>query len=452
VTENPAANALDVPRSLPDFESWWSRRQEACRFQVSQIPFRALDQWYFDQDSGNLRHRSGRFFAVEGVWQREDTADAGTRPILHQSEVGILGFLLREVRGVPQVLVQAKAEPGNINGLQISPTVQATRSNYMRVHRGADTRYLEYFQGRDNRRVLVDSLQSEQGEWFFRKRNRNMLVMVRPDIPVYDDFHWLDLGLLRGLLGVENLVGMDARSVLSCTPFSGPRAAAGRGQGEFLDALAASYTAAGPETGALHTETEILSWFTEAKAASGLTAQLIPLNQVRDWTRSETEIADSAEDSFKILAVDIDAPGREVASWNQPMLAPAGRGIAVFLARRVNGVLHVLVQALAQHGLRDGLEVAPTVQLPGAAGSFLEQALTEDVTQVRFDTVLSEEGGRFYHALTRYRVIETAEAFPAEAPEAYCWLTVRQLMDLVRHGHYLTVEARSLLACLHSLW
>jgi dTDP-4-dehydro-6-deoxy-alpha-D-glucopyranose 2,3-dehydratase len=28
---------------------------------------------------------------------------------------------------------------------------------------------------------------------------------------------------------------------------------------------------------------------------------------------------------------------------------------------------------------------------------------------------------------------------------------MRQLMDLLRHGHYLNIEARSLLACIHSL-
>ena len=33
-------------------------------------------------------------------------------------------------------LLQAKVEPGNINKIQISPTVQATRSNYLRIHGG----------------------------------------------------------------------------------------------------------------------------------------------------------------------------------------------------------------------------------------------------------------------------------------------------------------------------
>jgi oxidase EvaA len=74
-----------------------------------------------------------------------------------------------------------------------------------------------------------------------------------------------------------------------------------------------------------------------------------------------------------------------------------------------------------------------------------------DPDRVRFDAVLSEEGGRFHHAQTRYQVIEVGEGFPADVPEDFIWVTVHQLMRLVRHGRYLNVEARSLLACLHGL-
>ncbi|NED05567.1 NDP-hexose 2,3-dehydratase, partial [Streptomyces sp. SID6648] len=31
------------------------------------------------------------------------------------------------------------------------------------------------------------------------------------------------------------------------------------------------------------------------------------------------------------------------------------------------------------------------------------------------------------------------------------WMTVRQLVDLLRHSHYVNIQARSLVACLHSL-
>ena len=47
-------------------------------------------------------------------------------------------------------LLQAKAEPGNINKIQISPTVQATKSNYTRVHGGKEIPYLRYFKKNKN--------------------------------------------------------------------------------------------------------------------------------------------------------------------------------------------------------------------------------------------------------------------------------------------------------------
>ena len=36
-------------------------------------------------------------------------------------------------------------EPGNINKVQLSPTVQATKSNYTRVHGGKAIKYLNFF-------------------------------------------------------------------------------------------------------------------------------------------------------------------------------------------------------------------------------------------------------------------------------------------------------------------
>ncbi|MFH4268324.1 NDP-hexose 2,3-dehydratase family protein, partial [Acinetobacter baumannii] len=82
-----------------------------------------------------------------------------------------------------------KVEPGNCNGLQLSPTVQATRSNYTRVHQGRAVPYLEYFVDARKHRVIADVRQSEQGSWFFQKRNRNMIVDVGDaDVEVLEDF------------------------------------------------------------------------------------------------------------------------------------------------------------------------------------------------------------------------------------------------------------------------
>ena len=88
--------------------------------------------------------------------------------------------------------MQAKIEPGNINAVQLSPTLQATKSNYTQVHKGNLPNYLEYFlDDRTDVTVLLDQLQSEQGARFFKKRNRNIIIEVTSDIEVKEDFCWL---------------------------------------------------------------------------------------------------------------------------------------------------------------------------------------------------------------------------------------------------------------------
>jgi oxidase EvaA len=437
-----------VLRTDEEFDRWWEERRRAGRFEVTRIPFAELDAWDFDPGSGNLGHASGRFFTVEAL-SLDDDGTHRAQPIINQPEIGLLGILVTEIDGVLHCLMQAKMEPGNANVLQLSPTVQATRSNYTQVHKGSSTRYLEYFSGQHRGgQVLVDVLQSEQGSWFWRKRNRNVVVRVGNDpnhhVAPHEDFRWLPLPLVRRLLQIDNLVNMDARTVLSCLA-DGPLDGTGR---ESLE------EDAGP---ALHTGREIRSWFIEAKTRCWWAPRLSPLGQVPGWTRTPDEIYDDEGRDFRIIAVKVSAGNREVRSWTQPLLAPRGQGLAVFLARSIRGVPHLLVHAQAEAGLMDLVEIGPTVQLlpgrdTGEADPYIRDVAEGSVGRIRYDTVLSEEGGRFHHALTRYRIVEVGDGFPIDVPPDYCWITPQQLMALLRHGHYLNIEARTLLACLPHPW
>ncbi|MET9294024.1 NDP-hexose 2,3-dehydratase family protein [Streptomyces sp. NPDC003077] len=449
--------------SAADFHAWWEDRHRVSRHHVEQVDFADLTDWDFDGRTGNLAHSSGRFFSVEGLEAREGGAVTWQQPIINQPEIGILGIVVKAFDGVLHCLMQAKMEPGNINALQLSPTVQATRSNYTQVHRGGRTPYLEYFAGPDRGEVLVDVLQSEQGAWFWRKRNRNMVVLVTGDVPVLDNYHWLSLEQLRALTCLDNVVNMDARTVLSCMPFAFPDEAEVRGDGSFRDALIRSYQyQADPATApARHSSAEILSWFIEAKTRCDWSARLVPLREVAGWSHDRRELSDAAGRQFRVIGVSVEAGDREVKRWTQPLLAPRGQGRAVFLTRRVDGVLHLLAQARPEYGLMDMVEMAPTVHLlPGEDVSdiqhpYLRAAVTDGAREghvVRYDSVQSEEGGRFYHALTRYQVIEVPPDAPDTIAPSHLWVTVRQLQDLLYHGHYLNIEARSLLACLHSLY
>ncbi|MCQ8774748.1 NDP-hexose 2,3-dehydratase family protein [Streptomyces telluris] len=433
-------------RQTSEFHDWFAEQRAAQDHRVTPAPLRGLDGWSFEPGTGDIRHRSGRFFSIEGIAAETDNREvaAWSQPIIVQPESGILGILVKEFAGVPHFLLQVKMEPGNINILQLSPTVQATRSNFTRVHQGNAVPYLEHFLAPRSGRVIFDALQSEQGSWFLGKRNRNMIIEADGDVPVRDGFCWLTLDQIGELLNVENLVNMDTRTVLSGLP----------------DGWAVQGRSTGAEGRALHGTAALLSWFTEAKASHRLDRRRIPLAEVGGWGESDGAVVHESGRFFKVIGVDVEAQGREVARWSQPMIAPVGRGVIAFLTRRIEGTVHLLVNARTEAGSFDVLEMGPTVQCAPAnyeglpAGSrprFLDEVLSAAPERVLLDVVHSEEGGRFYHAENRYLAVEAPGDFPLEVGPDHIWMTPHQLGAMVRHSHHVNVEARNLLACLRFL-
>jgi oxidase EvaA len=446
-----------VVMSTADFRRWFAEQVERDSSQVSRITFDRLTNWYFEPATGSLVHDSGRFFSVRGLSVRTNsgTIRQWTQPIINQPEIGILGILVKEINGILHCLVQAKMEPGNRNGVQLSPTVQATRSNYTGVHRGKQVPYLQYFHRNPRQRVLADVLQSEQGSWFYRKHNRNIIVEVTQDVELIDGFCWLSIGQLHELLYVDDLVNMDTRTVLSCLPFCGPGMAAAYPDAQpFQVGLARSLDEADD---AVHTIAEVLNWITEARVRAEVDTTLLNLRDVHGWQRSADRISHDTGRFFDVMAVAVRAGNREVGSWTQPMIESRNLGIVAFLVRRVDGVLHALVNARVEPGYLNVVELAPTVQctpenyadLPEDRPPFLADVLDAPATAIRFDAVLSEEGGRFFLTRNRYLVVEVDHDF--DVPEDFCWLAVRQLVGLMQHSHYVNIQARTLTACVYSM-
>jgi oxidase EvaA len=209
----------------------------------------------------------------------------------------------------------------------------------------------------------------------------------------------------------------------------------------------------------LHPMGEILSWITDLRTRTEITTTIVPLDAVQGWHREPACIRHESGLFFDVVGVEVSAGGREVANWTQPMLAPHGTGIVAFLVREIGGVLHALVRARVEPGFVDVIELAPTVQctpenyacLPRAARPpYLDEVLRAGPERTRFSSVLSEEGGRFHHARNSYRIVET-DLDPLGVPAEYRWLTVRQLSELLRHSHYVNIQARTMIACLHAM-
>ncbi|WP_328891780.1 NDP-hexose 2,3-dehydratase family protein [Streptomyces sp. NBC_00316] len=418
------------------FEKWFAERSAAQLHEVTPIPFAKLRNWSFAGGSGNLVHDSGRFFSVAGLTAEVDDGPVRrwSQPIIVQPEIGLLGIAVREIDGVLHLLMQAKAEPGNPNGVQLSPTVQATKSNYTGVHRGRQVPYVEHFARADPCRVIADVLQSEHGAWFYRKRNRNMIVEVGPEVEAGEDFCWLTLGQVHEQLGIDHRVNMDARTVLSCLP------------------------GFGAEDRGLHSNTEILHWITSNQAVHDVETTLVGLGNLPGWRQSEWTISHERGVFFSVNAVDIVANSREVGGWTQPLIEPHGVGLVGLLVKRIDGVPHALLRARIEPGYIDAIELAPTVQGTPENHAHLSGPLHQQLLdfgqgpdeRVLFDAELSEEGGRFYHSRSRYKIVEVGDDHPVEEPPGHYWITLPQITWLLQHRHYLNVQARSIIACLRA--
>lgn len=441
--------------STEEIKQWIEQRNREVEVKVEKIPFADMRMWHSEED-GSLHHDSGRFFSIVGIDVQTDYGSNHhwRQPIILQPEIGYLGILTKEINGVLYCLMQAKIEPGNVNCVQISPTLQATKSNYSRVHEGKSPNYLEYFVNAKPENIILDQLQSEQGARFLRKRNRNIIIKVGEDVPVLEDFRWMTLGQIKELMHYDNMVNMDTRTVLSglkisdyVTPLDGMR-----GMSQFgRDMILSSTT----NHSYINTR-DHLSWLTNLKAKYDLFVNFCPINDIPDWTKTDMEIVRDDKKFFRIIGVNVTISNREVSSWCQPLVEPMQQGLCAFIIRKINGVYHFLVQAKLECGNFDVLELAPTVQcLTGNVPVKVEQQpefyhyiINAKKEQIVFDTLQSEEGGRFYKEQNRNLIVEVGDDFPLDLPERYTWMTLRQIYKFLRFNNYLNIQARSLISAI----
>ena len=446
-------------QSFSDFHAWLGSRCLPGSFRVEKVPLRALEHWGLDPEGVRMSHDSGRFFRVEGI--HVETNFGGERawdqPIINQPEIGFLGFITRVFNGIRYFLVQAKMEPGNINTIQVSPSLQATKSNFTQVHKGKRPAFLEYFNGEKPVKILTDQLQTEQGGRFFRKRNRNIVIETGDDLILPEDFCWLTLGELKCLLRENNLLNMDARSVLSTVSLMEDeviRELSRNGLPAGLPKLSengqkylASFLCGKP----VHSIDALLSWYTQQKTRWELDVQWKPLSRLEGWRIGEMAIEGDAR-YFSVIGVRVSAGTREVTHWMQHLVQDLHHGWLGFVCQQIGGILHFLVQAKVEPGNMDLIELSPTVSCSNyrhvqaqSVRPFLFDALFDARNLVHYDTLQSEEGGRFYHWQNRNMIIELPPEDRVDVPFNYIWMTLGQMKEFMRYGLF-NVEARSIIS------
>jgi dTDP-4-dehydro-6-deoxy-alpha-D-glucopyranose 2,3-dehydratase len=434
--------------SLDEILSWIKEKNKNTVVSIGKIDLDRSKDWFLDEKLGDIRNKNGSFFRITGIQKKIDKQIISEQPIIIQDEIGYLGIITKEINGVLHFLMQAKIEPGNINKIQISPTIQATKSNFTQQHGGQKPNYLDFFINAKKHTIITDQIQSEQSSRFYKKRNRNIIILVESDVEVLPSHKWMTLGQIKKLMKINNLVNMDTRTVLSCIPFF-------KADNVDCNLFSDKQLFQSIFNSNLDGLPEIYHYLNNIKMFDQTRIELVPLTSLRTWTFSNNEFCCETQSDFKVIFCEIEIEGREVRRWSQPLLEAIGMAIFGLLSCNDNGIKKFLVRATPEMGCFDKLELGPTVHLePTGLGKKHDEIVDLFIKKfnsnsgIKNNVILSEEGGRFYHEQNKNVIIEINEGELPKLPEGYFWVDYRTLNQLTQINNCLNIQLRNLLSLL----
>lgn len=415
--------------SVEAVQSWVEEVRAADRTRVVPGSLATSSAWALED--GCIRHASGRYFSIVGLEWEQDGA-LQRQPFIEQREIGTLGFIARPCGESLDLLVHAKAEPGNVGFVQLAPTCQATASNRDRVHGGDSPPYSAYF-GKMAGDVQCDTLQSEQGSRFLGKLNRNVFVV--DDVEVEGPLHrWIPLELFKTLLQVDFLVNTDARSVLCCTDWRALSACEGGARSDFGRTLRRSLESA-PQPDVVQATVALLD---RLKQGAPKTTRR-PIDHLHGWSFAPSDPVTLGNGKLALRHIRVRCATRETPEWDQPILQTLEDQVVELWCRSCDGILRFAFRPRWEPGLVNEVELGPTLfrrpTEPAAPGV------------VRASVRQSDEGGRFYRTTADYRIVEITAAVN---DDALWWLTLSEVQATMRAGVF-NNEARSALSVVLSL-
>ena len=420
---------MKIADSKDEVFIWLTSQKLQAKYKVTQVLLTELLKWNFNKETYELFHKTGGFFSVRGLAVQNSifAEKEVSQPILNQPEKGILGFIRTILRGRTYYLVQAKFEPGNPDLIQVSPSVQATLSNYSRLHGGIKTRYIEYFLNPNKFPFNYFSKHelTETASRFLAKSNYNCIIELPiEDIEIHEGFILIEEKCLKELMQIDNIINMNARSILS---------------------IAFNTDTTPPNS------LEIEIWLNNLRRNFPTRRIFKAIKELKDWKFLNQEIVNSAETGFSIIGINVKAD-REVGEWFQPILKNKKLGICILFSGLIDNQKKYLIQAYPEVGTLMDWAIGPTIfkldelsQLQISFGINNESIHKE----LRYSVWHSEEGGRFYNNINKYSFYYV-DPKQIKASNLYRWVTFGELLSLNEVKGAVTSELRTMIAILSS--
>tara|TARA_B100000965_G_scaffold170712_1_gene142516 strand:+ start:2105 stop:3415 length:1311 start_codon:yes stop_codon:yes gene_type:complete len=402
-----------------ELEDYLNEKNHNSTAHTEFIGLKDLDKWDFDSN-GNFSHETGRFFKVTGIFYENISSG-----ILLQSDIGTLGVIYTFINGVLHFLIQFQEEPGSLGPFQLFSTIQATKSNYSRVHGGNLPPYWEQFQNIGRENILHEGILSEQGARYYQKYNRNVIIYSEEVLEEAENFKWMTLGQLYKFHNIDNSIASCLRSVLSLlnpAPDKDKEMSKGKNLNFLLNMNKDEYKA-------------------ESRIQDGVESFYI--------NKTDSIEINSDLDSFSIKAVKVDIKGREVKKWSQPIVVEA-KNFEYYLFRLIlNNQIYYMWKRTLEPGYSFGFMYGPTVLDTSYSknGNNLEETLIQmkNLGNVVLNKkyVMSEEGGRFWKSTATHHIYDVF-LYDDSLPSDTKVFDKYETHKLLEKG-FLSIEARSLL-------
>ena len=206
--------------------------------------------------------------------------------------------------------------------------------------------------------------------------------------------------------------------------------------------------------------TPILEWLEKLRRSIQFKAELIALDQVRDWSRDAGgSIRHKSGQFFGIEGVRIESGSglREVKSWDQPIFTQLDGGLLGLFARESEGKgVQFLLRANAEPGNIGILQLGPTIQSTmsnirrahaGKSPPMVDALNAGTGLRIVYRASHNEEGGRFWQK-SNINVIAFVddESVIEKDLTMFCWASLSQIKELALMDNVLNPFVKTILA------
>lgn len=204
----------------------------------------------------------------------------------------------------------------------------------------------------------------------------------------------------------------------------------------------------------------VLKWLEKKRKSPSISVKEVRIKDLKNWyVDSETgNIGHESQKFFTMIGIKVlEAKGREVLSWTQPMMKQNECGILGILRQKRNGIMHYLMYAKCEPGSIVNPQLSPTLQATfsnlgmahgGKKPLFSEYFENGGKGKIVVNVEQIEDPSRFYLKTNRCMIVEIPPKEEIKITKDFIWLTLPQIKKLLKVDRAVNALARAVFGSL----